>query len=392
MATSWCVGRLRLGLRCGDAYAACSRAPCSSRPAGTRVRTPGVLDPVVTGRWRRGCQRGSRPYAGRGDVNYRSRGAAARPAQRVCGAGPAGGECARGSQPGAGAARGCRGGEERVAGLSGAARVGVRDRPGGRDRVGDGACVRGVAAAVRAVVGSPGASSRPAARCAGHRVRFARRGCAGSVPGRPGGPESALGRRGTATADLHRGRRAVAGRGLSSGAGVRRAASRCGVGRAGLRRARAGRRADFEGLSELFVGGLDDGDAHELLATVLTGPLDERVRDRIVAETRGNPLALLELPRGWTPAELAVGSGCPTAARCRGGSSRASRSGWRRCRPRRVFCFSSPRRSRWGIRCWCGGRQRSSASGRTRRRRPPPRDCSISARRCASVIRLCVRR
>jgi DNA-binding CsgD family transcriptional regulator len=63
----------------------------------------------------------------------------------------------------------------------------------------------------------------------------------------------------------------------------------------------------FEGLPELEVGGLDDRDAHELLATVVTGPLDERVRDRIVAETRGNPLALLELPRGWTPAELAGG-------------------------------------------------------------------------------------
>ena len=63
----------------------------------------------------------------------------------------------------------------------------------------------------------------------------------------------------------------------------------------------------FEGLPELAVGGLDDRDAHELLATVVTGPLDERVRDRLVAETRGNPLALLELPRGLTPAELAGG-------------------------------------------------------------------------------------
>jgi hypothetical protein len=35
------------------------------------------------------------------------------------------------------------------------------------------------------------------------------------------------------------------------------------------------------------------------------------VRDRIVAETRGNPLALLELPRGRTPAELAGGFGLP---------------------------------------------------------------------------------
>jgi DNA-binding CsgD family transcriptional regulator len=63
----------------------------------------------------------------------------------------------------------------------------------------------------------------------------------------------------------------------------------------------------FEGLQELAVGGLDDRDAHKLLATVVTGPLDERVRDRLVAETRGNPLALLELPRGMTPAELAGG-------------------------------------------------------------------------------------
>src|SRR5580658_6367994 len=55
---------------------------------------------------------------------------------------------------------------------------------------------------------------------------------------------------------------------------------------------------EFRGLPELAVGGLRDGDARELLGSVVGGPLDERVRDRIVAETRGNPLALLELPRG----------------------------------------------------------------------------------------------
>jgi DNA-binding CsgD family transcriptional regulator len=65
----------------------------------------------------------------------------------------------------------------------------------------------------------------------------------------------------------------------------------------------------FEGLAELLVGGLDDHDARELLAAVITGPLDERVRDRIIEETRGNPLALLELPRGRSPAELAGGFG-----------------------------------------------------------------------------------
>ncbi len=55
---------------------------------------------------------------------------------------------------------------------------------------------------------------------------------------------------------------------------------------------------EFRGLPELAVGGLGEGDARELLGSVVGGPLDERVRDRIVAETRGNPLALLELPRG----------------------------------------------------------------------------------------------
>jgi DNA-binding CsgD family transcriptional regulator len=63
------------------------------------------------------------------------------------------------------------------------------------------------------------------------------------------------------------------------------------------------------GLPELAISGLDDRDANTLLESVLAGPLDERVRDRIVAETRGNPLALLELPRGRSPIELAGGFG-----------------------------------------------------------------------------------
>jgi DNA-binding CsgD family transcriptional regulator len=60
-------------------------------------------------------------------------------------------------------------------------------------------------------------------------------------------------------------------------------------------------------LPELRVEGLADPDARALLASALHGPMDERVRDRIVAEMHGNPLALLELPRGMTPAELAGG-------------------------------------------------------------------------------------
>jgi DNA-binding CsgD family transcriptional regulator len=66
---------------------------------------------------------------------------------------------------------------------------------------------------------------------------------------------------------------------------------------------------EFRGLPERVVGGLREGDARELLGSVIRGPLDERVRDRIVAETRGNPLALLELPRGVRPAELTGGFG-----------------------------------------------------------------------------------
>ena len=64
---------------------------------------------------------------------------------------------------------------------------------------------------------------------------------------------------------------------------------------------------------DLAVEGLAEGDARALLDSVLAGPLDARVRDQIVAETRGNPLALLELPRGLTPAELAGGFGLPAA-------------------------------------------------------------------------------
>jgi DNA-binding CsgD family transcriptional regulator len=70
---------------------------------------------------------------------------------------------------------------------------------------------------------------------------------------------------------------------------------------------------ELAGLPELAVEGLHEGDARALLDAVLTGPLDARVRDRIVAEARGNPLALVELPRGLTPAELAGGFALPDA-------------------------------------------------------------------------------
>ena len=136
---------------------------------------------------------------------------------------------------------------------------------------------------------------------------------------------------------------------------------------------------ELEGLPTLVVEGLRDGDARALLGSVLRVPLDERVRERIVAETRGNPLALLELPRGLTPAELAGGFGLPDAPGAvgadRGQLPAAAR---RRFRPRPSGCCWSRRRSRSATRCWCGGRPGGSGSGSGRRRRPT--GCSRSAR------------
>jgi DNA-binding CsgD family transcriptional regulator len=66
---------------------------------------------------------------------------------------------------------------------------------------------------------------------------------------------------------------------------------------------------EFAGLGELVIPGLSAADASALLESAISGPIDARIRDRIVAETRGNPLALLELPRGLTAAELAFGFG-----------------------------------------------------------------------------------
>ena len=70
----------------------------------------------------------------------------------------------------------------------------------------------------------------------------------------------------------------------------------------------------LSGLPELPVTPLERSDARALLESVLPAMLDESVLERIVAETRGNPLALLELPRGLSPTQLAGGFGLPATA------------------------------------------------------------------------------
>jgi hypothetical protein len=69
----------------------------------------------------------------------------------------------------------------------------------------------------------------------------------------------------------------------------------------------------FDGLPELVIEGLAADKARLLLDAAIPGPLDERVKARILGEAAGNPLALIELPRGLTPAELAGGFGLPDA-------------------------------------------------------------------------------
>jgi DNA-binding CsgD family transcriptional regulator len=68
---------------------------------------------------------------------------------------------------------------------------------------------------------------------------------------------------------------------------------------------------ELQHVPDLEVPGLVNGDARALLSSAMRFALDGRVRDRIIAETRGNPLALLELPRGLTPTQLAGGFGIP---------------------------------------------------------------------------------
>ena len=91
------------------------------------------------------------------------------------------------------------------------------------------------------------------------------------------------------------------------------AARRLGAESVGLVFAASAPTRELAELPDLVVEGLRDDDARALLDGALPGPMDTRVRDQIIAEMHGNPLALLELPRGLTLAQLAGGFGFPGA-------------------------------------------------------------------------------
>jgi DNA-binding CsgD family transcriptional regulator len=91
------------------------------------------------------------------------------------------------------------------------------------------------------------------------------------------------------------------------------AARRLGAESIGLVFATRNPGGDLAGLPDMRVAGLPDADARVLLDAALAAPIDGRIRDQIIAEARGNPLALLELPRELTPEGLAGGFGLPGA-------------------------------------------------------------------------------
>src|SRR3954447_9115603 len=146
------------------------------------------------------------------------------------------------------------------------------------------------------------------------------------------------------------------------------------------------------GLPHLEIQGVQDDDARQLLASVIPGRLDDRVADQLIAEARGNPLALLELPRGLSPARLAGGFGWPGASSVEGRIEDSFLQQLAQLpQDTRRACWW-PRRSRSAIRR--SSRARSSASGSSprssnRRNRPA---CSRSMHGCASAIRFCAPR
>jgi hypothetical protein len=145
------------------------------------------------------------------------------------------------------------------------------------------------------------------------------------------------------------------------------------------------------GFRELLVQGLGAADARSMLETGLRARLDPAIADRLVAETRGNPLALLELPRGMTPAELAGGFGVPPQCRWRIASKKDSCGASTDSPQRRSVCCWSPPPTRLATSRWCGEPPPAWASPAIPPRRRSRRGWFSSVHESCSVIRWYVR-
>ena len=149
---------------------------------------------------------------------------------------------------------------------------------------------------------------------------------------------------------------------------------------------------ELRGLPDLVVQGLPDRYARELLSEVVRWPLDVRVREQILAETRGNPLALLELPRGLSPAQLAGGFGLPRALSL---SGRIEESFLRRfealpSETQRLLLLAAAESTGDPSLLWRAAER--LGIGRTHWSRPRGPGCSRSATGCGFAIRWCARR
>ena len=118
------------------------------------------------------------------------------------------------------------------------------------------------------------------------------------------------------------------------------------------------------GFPQFRVDPLGRRDSRALLESVLVLRLDESVLERIVTETGGNPLALLELPRGLTPPSSRAASACQRRCLCPPASSRVSGGGWIGSPTTRGSCCSWRRPSRSAIQRCCGGPRSSLGSRR----------------------------
>ena len=195
-----------------------------------------------------------------------------------------------------------------------------------------------------------------------------------------------------AAAGLPRRRRPVAGPILRPGALLRCPAPSRGVGRHRLAERDGDAVSEFEGLPELRLRGLSEEDAAELVTSATLGPVDKSVRGRILAEARGNPLALLELSRGDRPARrsgLLFRAGYP----CPAGSRRSYRRRIEILAERiRDVCCCWQRPTRWAIPTCSGGRPRARVVPPARPRLPRRKGCSRSTHASDSGTRFCARR